>query len=227
MQVDFFFHGRPRPIGARPLIKPVLMFDDQITNSPTVAQKPASAYEPIGFLLLLPVLNRILTSWREQRARDRQAMTEQGRPAGKPDSTVSSAAATATEHLPSSSFYIDGHPLAPSHIHPELYTGLEETRPNVPPPRDLDPDAAQTQDDHHPPRQLAHSILPVSQLANPDRQCPLCLAPCGLAPEAGGTCVTECGHVFCWSCIEDWAAEKVGLYVFRDIAFRKRKDFRS
>lgn len=56
----------------------------------------------------------------------------------------------------------------------------------------------------------SYTILPPTQLANPTRpQCPLCLAPRGVAPESGGTCVTECGHVFCWGCIQEWGHEKV------------------
>lgn len=53
------------------------------------------------------------------------------------------------------------------------------------------------------------TILRNPDLVLPDRQCPLCLSPRGVAPESGGTCVTECGHVFCWSCIQEWGHEKV------------------
>ncbi|KAJ9099269.1 hypothetical protein QFC21_004150 [Naganishia friedmannii] len=57
-----------------------------------------------------------------------------------------------------------------------------------------------------------HTILPLAQLTGPARpQCPLCLAPRGVAPESGGTCVTECGHVFCWGCIQEWGHEKVSI----------------
>lgn len=58
---------------------------------------------------------------------------------------------------------------------------------------------------HTPPQ----TILPSTALTIPDRQCPLCLSPRGVAPESGGTAVTECGHVFCWGCIQEWGHEKV------------------
>lgn len=59
-----------------------------------------------------------------------------------------------------------------------------------------------------------HTVLPLAQLTNPTRpQCPLCLAPRGVAPESGGTCVTECGHVFCWGCIQEWGHEKVSIWI--------------
>ena len=56
------------------------------------------------------------------------------------------------------------------------------------------------------------TILSTSDLTLPDRQCPLCLSPRGVSPESGGTCVTECGHVFCWSCIQEWGHEKVKFF---------------
>lgn len=58
------------------------------------------------------------------------------------------------------------------------------------------------------------TILNTAELSLPDRQCPLCLSPRGVAPESGGTCVTECGHVFCWSCIQEWGHEKVMFLPF-------------
>lgn len=67
---------------------------------------------------------------------------------------------------------------------------------------------------HHKPREKAEptTTLPAATLSNPARQCPLCLSPRGVAPESGGTCVTECGHVFCWGCIQEWGHEKVSFF---------------
>lgn len=61
-----------------------------------------------------------------------------------------------------------------------------------------------------PPDSIPTTTLLPSALTLPARQCPLCLSPRGAAPESGGTCVTECGHVFCWACIQEWGHEKVG-----------------
>ncbi len=38
-------------------------------------------------------------------------------------------------------------------------------------------------------------------------RCTLCMEQ--RAPEKGGSAVTECGHIFCWDCINGWAREKV------------------
>jgi len=53
-----------------------------------------------------------------------------------------------------------------------------------------------------------HTLLSDEDLALPQRRCPLCLTSRGTTEESGGTAVTECGHVFCWSCIQDSAQEK-------------------
>lgn len=56
--------------------------------------------------------------------------------------------------------------------------------------------------------QQQKTVLRQDELGVAQRQCPLCLSPRGVAAESGGTAVTECGHIFCWSCIHDWADEK-------------------
>jgi peroxin-10 len=38
------------------------------------------------------------------------------------------------------------------------------------------------------------------------RNCSLCLE------ERTGSCATECGHLFCWTCIVGWGREKVSKY---------------
>jgi len=38
-------------------------------------------------------------------------------------------------------------------------------------------------------------------------KCTLCMDT--RTPEKGNSAVTECGHVFCWDCIMNWAEEKV------------------
>ena len=43
---------------------------------------------------------------------------------------------------------------------------------------------------------IAHEVL----------RCTLCMDR--REPENGNSAVTECGHVFCWSCIEEWLREK-------------------
>jgi peroxin-10 len=51
-----------------------------------------------------------------------------------------------------------------------------------------------------------HTILHVPSLS-PDeraaRRCTLCLE------ERTSSCATECGHLFCWSCVMGWGREKV------------------
>lgn len=51
-----------------------------------------------------------------------------------------------------------------------------------------------------------HTFLQISNLSTEDRaarRCTLCLE------ERTSTCATECGHLFCWSCILGWGREKV------------------
>jgi hypothetical protein len=65
------------------------------------------------------------------------------------------------------------------------------------------------------PDPKSYTILTPSDLQLQQRHCPLCLNPRGTTEESGGTAVTECGHIFCWGCIQDWAQEKVsGVWVF-------------
>lgn len=47
--------------------------------------------------------------------------------------------------------------------------------------------------------------------ARESRKCTLCLE------ERTASCATECGHLFCWSCIVGWGREKVcgSYYVLR------------
>jgi peroxin-10 len=167
------------------------MATSQITNSPAASQKAPSAYEPVGFLLLLPLVNRVLAGWRAKRAREEEeaARAESLDSAGKGKGDHPAVVKDIT-----SRYNIDGRPVdltTLGAISEEQQTGgIDVTT--------VDPNSF-----------TPHSILDKSALANPDRQCPLCLAPCGLAEESGGTCATECGHVFCWSCIQDWSAEKV------------------
>jgi len=132
----------------------------------------------------LPLVTRLLSSWKVRREREQQEaqrLREQS-PAGQEQA----AKPRSDSHL----FTIDGKSVDTA-IKPE--------------------ESPIVQDESDESNCGNFSILSKSELANPDRQCPLCLAPCGLNEESGGTCVTECGHVFCWSCIEEWAAEKVCL----------------
>jgi len=46
-------------------------------------------------------------------------------------------------------------------------------------------------------------IASIPQSARAGRNCTLCLE------ERTDSCVTECGHLFCWSCIVGWGREKV------------------
>lgn len=51
-----------------------------------------------------------------------------------------------------------------------------------------------------------YTVLDISALPAGDRaarRCTLCLE------ERTSTCATECGHLFCWSCIFGWGREKV------------------
>lgn len=147
---------------------------EQITGSPAITQKAPSSYEPIGFLLLLPIINRLLADWQARRA-------------SETETTISEAQAVPPT---SRAYKIDGQAI---------------TDPDPP------SEAALPLMDPSKPSYTPYSILPTSALANPDRQCPLCLSPAGVAPESEGTCVTECGHVFCWGCIQGWSVEKVSL----------------
>jgi peroxin-10 len=141
-------------------------------------------------LLLLPLISRTIASWQERQSRleeeakKSQALRETER--GRPSTSVKPV---------TSRFQIDGKPVDLDSIEPARH--IEENSLEV----------IENEKENLTP----YSILPRSDLVNPDRQCPLCLSPCGLSEESGGTCVTECGHVFCWSCIEDWGAEKVSL----------------
>lgn len=45
------------------------------------------------------------------------------------------------------------------------------------------------------------------------RNCTLCLE------ERTDSCATECGHLFCWSCIVGWGREKVGSVQILAILF--------
>ena len=42
------------------------------------------------------------------------------------------------------------------------------------------------------------------------RHCTLCLE------ERTASCATECGHLFCWTCIVGWGREKVSLHSHAD-----------
>ncbi|KAJ4485513.1 Pex12 amino terminal region-domain-containing protein [Lentinula aciculospora] len=81
--------------------------------------------------------------------------------------------------------------------------------------------------DDRPVSQLLDSVDPESEPAKPaeddartmldvaslpptiraSRTCTLCLE------ERTDTCSTECGHLFCWSCIVGWGREKVSLFI--------------
>jgi peroxin-10 len=100
------------------------------------------------------------------------------------------------------------------HNQPNLEKTLEPTSSNIDSPYKIDNSPALPI--HHRPGVTpdATTTLPPATLTNPARQCPLCLSPRGVAPESGGTCVTECGHVFCWGCIQEWGHEKVGSFLF-------------
>ncbi|KAG8925880.1 peroxisome biogenesis factor 10 [Tulasnella sp. 417] len=55
------------------------------------------------------------------------------------------------------------------------------------------------------PESDPHTLLNVAQVPpneRAERKCPLCLE------ERTGSTSTECGHVFCWSCIVGWGREK-------------------
>ena len=135
--------------------------------------------------MLLPLINRVLAGWRARRAQEEaEAKKSEDAELARKGSDPAIAKTIA------SNFMIDGRPVDLASLGTtdgdQAPTGIDDVSASTP-----------------------HSILPKSALVNPDRQCPLCLAPSGLAEESGGTCATECGHVFCWSCIQDWGAEKV------------------
>ncbi len=48
---------------------------------------------------------------------------------------------------------------------------------------------------------MSFAVVPEDMRAR--RNCTLCLE------ERTATCATECGHLFCWSCIQSWGREKV------------------
>lgn len=57
-----------------------------------------------------------------------------------------------------------------------------------------------------PAEEDTRTILNVADIpldARAGRSCTLCLE------ERTSSCVTECGHLFCWSCIIGWGREKV------------------
>lgn len=59
-----------------------------------------------------------------------------------------------------------------------------------------------------PAEEDARTMLDVASLppaVRASRTCTLCLE------ERTDTCSTECGHLFCWSCIIGWGREKVSL----------------
>lgn len=67
---------------------------------------------------------------------------------------------------------------------------------------------AETSTDVIEPEADPHTMLNVVQVPSDERagrKCPLCLE------ERTGSTSTECGHVFCWSCIVGWGREKVGF----------------
>jgi peroxin-10 len=54
-----------------------------------------------------------------------------------------------------------------------------------------------------------HTVLDVASIPSSlraGRSCTLCLE------ERTDSCATECGHLFCWSCIMGWGQEKVGYF---------------
>jgi peroxin-10 len=51
----------------------------------------------------------------------------------------------------------------------------------------------------------ALDISAIPSEARRSRNCTLCLE------ERTDSCVTECGHLFCWNCIVGWGREKVGI----------------
>lgn len=93
-------------------------------------------------------------------------------------------------------FRIESEPALSDEVKPEQSSsaGLEQENGD-----DADSDEAK--------RMSSKTVLQPEDLSNPARQCPLCLSPRGLGKESGGTAVTECGHIFCWTCIHDWGNE--------------------
>lgn len=60
------------------------------------------------------------------------------------------------------------------------------------------------------PEDNENTILEVSQLSEEERssrRCALCLEG------RTSSCATECGHLFCWSCISSWGQEKVISFI--------------
>jgi peroxin-10 len=149
----------------------VVDFVPQISSlpPPRPGQPAPPTYEPVGFLILLPLIARL---W-PRRDDGTLASPWPRREADKvQDASVPLESSHARE------FTIDGLPAVET---------SETTDPNP----------------HN------HTLLSDADLALPQRRCPLCLTSRGTTEESGGTAVTECGHIFCWSCIQDWAQEKV------------------
>lgn len=56
-------------------------------------------------------------------------------------------------------------------------------------------------------------VTAIPEAARASRNCTLCLE------ERTDSCSTDCGHLFCWSCIVGWGREKVGSVQILAILF--------
>lgn len=65
-------------------------------------------------------------------------------------------------------------------------------------PDETDPPVPAEEDEH-----TALDFASISAEERERRNCTLCLE------ERTASCATECGHLFCWSCIIGWGREKV------------------
>ncbi|WWC59958.1 uncharacterized protein I303_102521 [Kwoniella dejecticola CBS 10117] len=147
------------------------------TQPPKPYESQPPTYEPLGLMVALPLLHRLI---RSVSASAYSSIDFEG----QSDSLQTQTQTQTSIGLPTP-YKDDILPLSPP-LTPPLTA--EET--------------ILLQADPHKQYDQPNTYLDEEALNLPERQCTLCLESRGTSAGSGGTtAVTECGHVFCWGCL--------------------------